>query len=321
MSSSDDADRALAAAAAASSSSPTTDPRKVALFSALCNELLTRGDSIVLYDGICLVCNRFIQFVADRDPARHVHFAPLQSELGQWIIQRKDIPAMDSMLLIASDGDANAGTKGATQQHTAKSDALDAASWFCRTNAALRILASLHPLWLFSLLWIVLWVPASLRDPFYKLFASLRYRLFGVVDPSEGGASCRMVTKQERARYLEYVVKDREKERNKKEKETTAAAAGPSAATATAPVSAAIPSSSSSTSTSGSLLNAPSTDEICAQTDRELELAHGHTHSPTLRARISPTDQPSPAELSAPLSSAAGELKQRKAKNATEASS
>lgn len=46
------------------------------------------GGNIILYDGVCLVCNAFINFVTDHDPEGKMHFAPLQSGQPERISQR-----------------------------------------------------------------------------------------------------------------------------------------------------------------------------------------------------------------------------------------
>lgn len=87
-----------------------------------------------------------------------------------------------------------------------------APQWFVRSSAVLRIAARLQPTWLFSLLWLVLLLPAIVRDTGYRIFASLRYRLFGKFASKEASAECREITRALRPRFLELVVKRREKE-------------------------------------------------------------------------------------------------------------
>lgn len=68
-----------AAAASAAFVGAVVRSSRPARFAALAGGLFAAGHRVVLYDGICLVCNAFINFVTDHDPEGIVHFAPLQS--------------------------------------------------------------------------------------------------------------------------------------------------------------------------------------------------------------------------------------------------
>ena len=56
---------------------------------------------IILFDGTCNVCNASVQFIIKRDPEAQFHFASLQSEVGQYLLQRFKVhPDLDTMVLI-----------------------------------------------------------------------------------------------------------------------------------------------------------------------------------------------------------------------------
>lgn len=197
---------------------------------------------------------------------------------------------MDSMILIEG---GSGSSNGAVGDH----------AWYCRSTAILRMAARLHPQWLFSLIWLVLLIPACLRDAGYKLFASVRYRVFGKIDPAAAGdgAGCRLVTKAMRGRFLEYRVKDLEKAWRKKEKEEedeqlrrqqrqqqqkekeegSAPAAAP--AVVASPVRSRSPSSAAAPPLAD-LTAAAGSAEILAQTDAEIERQHCHAHAPGQQA-------------------------------------
>lgn len=133
----------------------------------------TTDNSIVLFDGVCSFCNGAVNFIIERDTAKRYKFAPLQSEIGQKLIKdyRLDkIEKLDSVVLIEN------GTA------------------YTHSTAALRIAGNLNGFWRYFAFFSV--VPPVIRDTFYKLFAKLRYQLFGKKD------ACMMPTPEIRERFL-----------------------------------------------------------------------------------------------------------------------
>jgi predicted DCC family thiol-disulfide oxidoreductase YuxK len=136
------------------------------------------GDrSIILYDGVCGLCNGLNQFVLARDPDGRFRFAALQSALAAEILGRhgRDPRDLDTVYLVLGHG-------GPDERLLRKSDAL---LWILRelggpwrTTGALRVL------------------PRFLRDLGYDLVARTRYRLFGRYD------SCPIPDPRHRARFL-----------------------------------------------------------------------------------------------------------------------
>jgi len=57
---------------------------------------------IILFDGICNLCNNSIQFTIKRDPKFKFKFASLQSEFGQKLLEKYNLPInnMDTFILI-----------------------------------------------------------------------------------------------------------------------------------------------------------------------------------------------------------------------------
>ena len=128
--------------------------------------------AIILFDGVCNFCNGSVNFIIERDKAGYFKFAPLQSEIGQKLLEEHGIDKTetDSVVLI-EDGKA-----------------------YVRTTAALRIARKLSGYWSWFYGFIV--VPSFIRDIFYKLFAKYRYRMFGKQD------ACMMPTPEIRERFL-----------------------------------------------------------------------------------------------------------------------
>ena len=127
---------------------------------------------IILFDGVCNFCNGSVNFIIERDKKSYFKFAPLQSEIGQKLLDeyKIDKTQTDSVVLI-ENGEA-----------------------FVRTTAALRIARKLSGAW--KLFYAFIIVPSFIRDVFYKLFAKYRYKMFGKTE------ACMMPTPELRARFL-----------------------------------------------------------------------------------------------------------------------
>ena len=135
----------------------------------------TTEHPVVLFDGVCNLCNGAVQFIIDRDPSGHFRFAALQSEPGKALLRARNYPVPegdpDTVLLVQGD------------------------AVYSHSTAALRIARKLHRLYpvlgLLGLLW-----PRFIRDAVYRFIARNRYRWFGKEE------SCRVPTPELRARFL-----------------------------------------------------------------------------------------------------------------------
>lgn len=126
--------------------------------------------AIVLFDGVCNLCNGAVRFIVRRDRQRHFRYASLQGETGRILLSRhfpEPGGAPDSIILI-EDGKA-----------------------YVRSEAVLRILRRLGPYRM--IVPALRLIPLPLRDFLYRLIAGNRYRLFGKRDrcmiPSSGTKS------------------------------------------------------------------------------------------------------------------------------------
>ena len=132
------------------------------------------GKSIVLFDGVCNLCNGAVLFIIDRDPRQRFLFAPLQSDFAVGLLasidQEAPVAGADSIVLI-EDGRV-----------------------YLRSAAALRVAKHLSGLW--PLLGVLALVPTGLRDRAYDLVARNRYRWFGRQE------ACRVPTPELRQRFL-----------------------------------------------------------------------------------------------------------------------
>ncbi|MCH7638529.1 MAG: DUF393 domain-containing protein [Bacteroidetes bacterium] len=127
---------------------------------------------IILFDGVCNLCNHAVDFVIDRDPELVFRFASLQSHLGERLLTGFEIDTneTDSLVLIE-----------------------EGRAYVCST-AALRIVRRLGKLW--PAVYGLIVVPRPLRDAVYKAIARRRYRWFGRRE------TCRLPTPEEQARFL-----------------------------------------------------------------------------------------------------------------------
>ena len=114
-------------------------------------------DNVILYDGICVFCSRWIQFVVSHDTAKVFRFTPIQSDYGRELA--------NTFHINPDDPDTNAVIH-------------DGLPYF-RSDAALIVL-SMMPRWRW--ICVLRFLPKTLRDSFYSLVANNRYRIFGKWD-------------------------------------------------------------------------------------------------------------------------------------------
>lgn len=126
---------------------------------------------VVYFDGVCNLCNSFVDFLIRRDPEHLLKFAPLQ---GETAAQRLPAELRESLgTVVFEDADGR---------------------FYVRSAAALRAIASLGGA--LSAARALLVVPPSVRDAIYRVVASNRYKWFGQRD------TCRLPTAEERAQFL-----------------------------------------------------------------------------------------------------------------------
>jgi len=141
---------------------------------------------ILLYDGVCGLCNRIVQFVLRRDRNAIFRFASLQSAFAAAILARHG----------ADPGDLN--TFYAVVNHELPNESL-----LSRSDAGIFVLKQLPGPWRNAAFLLQL-VPKFLRDVAYKVVARSRYRIFGRFDV------CQLPSDQDRSRFLDLRSKDSE---------------------------------------------------------------------------------------------------------------
>ena len=111
-------------------------------------------DDVILYDGVCVFCSRWIRFIATRDTSKRFRFTPIQSDYGARLAQAFGIDP--------NDPDTNAVIHGGVA--------------YFKSDAALTVLSHL-PGWGWARVFFA--VPKPLRDAVYDVVAKNRYRIFG----------------------------------------------------------------------------------------------------------------------------------------------
>lgn len=128
---------------------------------------------VLLFDGVCNLCNGVVQFVIKRDPQGKFRFSSLQSGTGQELLQKFDLPTTDFESFVLVEGNR----------------------YYRKSTAALRLFKKLGKGW--QLLYAFIIIPTPIRDWFYSLVANNRYKVFGRTD------ECWIPTPELKARFLD----------------------------------------------------------------------------------------------------------------------
>ncbi len=140
-------------------------------------DVKTAPAPVLLYDGICGVCNGAVQTILRLDPHGSLRFAPLQGQFAEGVIDRHpNLSGVDSIVFVEDPG-------GPAEQVAIK------------TDAALRVAEYLGGPWHAFRAAAV--IPEPLRDRLYDGFARVRYRVFGTHD------TCPIPPPEVRARFLD----------------------------------------------------------------------------------------------------------------------
>lgn len=133
---------------------------------------MSQAKAVILFDGVCNLCNASIDFVIKRDKRDHFLVGALQEEAGKKLLDNFEVNPeyLDSLVLIEDN------------------------QIYFRSTAALRIAKNLPGLWPLFYGFIIL--PPFLRDGFYDWIGKNRYRWFGKKN------TCRIPTSVEKAKFL-----------------------------------------------------------------------------------------------------------------------
>ncbi len=134
--------------------------------------LVDHQTPILLFDGVCNLCNHAVQFVIQHEKSAIIHFAPLQSELGKSYLQQAQLPAdeLESLIFVENG------------------------RLYTYSTGALRMSRYLKTPWNWAYGFLI--VPRPIRDFFYHFIARNRYRWLGKKE------ECMLPSPEVRARFL-----------------------------------------------------------------------------------------------------------------------
>jgi predicted DCC family thiol-disulfide oxidoreductase YuxK len=141
---------------------------------------------VLLYDGVCGLCNGAVRFILRRDVDGAFRFASLQSSLAHRILarHRADPSDLDTAYVVLN-----------FQQDRAEATRSDE-TLLARSDAVLFVMLHLGGLWRIAG-WALRLLPHAVRDWAYGMVARRRYRIFGRYD------TCRLPDAATRARFLD----------------------------------------------------------------------------------------------------------------------
>jgi predicted DCC family thiol-disulfide oxidoreductase YuxK len=134
--------------------------------------------TLVLYDGVCGLCNRLVAFLLRRDRRDQFRFAPLQSELAQTVLRRYGLDPNDCDTVVVFADFRQPAEQALT-----------------RSEAALWAIGRLGGIW--RTFAIAKLIPLSVREAVYRFIARRRYRIFGNYD------ACPLPRPEDRRKFLD----------------------------------------------------------------------------------------------------------------------
>lgn len=128
--------------------------------------------SVILFDGVCNLCNGFVQFTIERDKDQYFKFASLQSDTAKEILASfgLDNQSLSTVILVENG------------------------QYYTKSTAGLTIISRFGGLW--SLAKVLLIFPKFIRDVVYDFIARNRYKWFGEKE------SCWIPTPELKKRFL-----------------------------------------------------------------------------------------------------------------------
>lgn len=117
-----------------------------------------RDKSLLLFDGVCNLCNGAVNFIIDKDHCNRFVFASLQSKLGQQMARKYNFPKDDFKSMVLVKGN----------------------KVFLKSDAALEVSRDLSKGW--RLLFAFKIIPKFIRNGIYDIIAANRYKWFGKED-------------------------------------------------------------------------------------------------------------------------------------------
>ena len=117
---------------------------------------MSSGSAIIVFDGVCHLCNGWVQFLLKRDKSERFLFAAMQTAAGRRLLQDHGLDPDSPVSFLLLENDIP----------------------YSDSTAILRVLDQLGGAWK-SVAIVLTGIPRIVRDPAYRFVARHRYRLFG----------------------------------------------------------------------------------------------------------------------------------------------
>lgn len=127
---------------------------------------------IILFDGVCVLCNSAVRFIIRYDKKGYFKFASLQSPFAKILLNNRNLPLTEMQSIILIDDD----------------------TVYTMSDAILNICKKLDGIW--PVFYVFKLLPLSFRNYLYKIIAKYRYAWFGIYE------SCKLPSDKIKARFL-----------------------------------------------------------------------------------------------------------------------
>tara|TARA_R110002050_G_scaffold296426_1_gene456405 strand:- start:55290 stop:55697 length:408 start_codon:yes stop_codon:yes gene_type:complete len=131
--------------------------------------------NIIFFDGVCNLCNGFINYIIDKDKNKSIFYSTLQSDFAKTTLNKFDNLILDSNYTTIFYYSNN--------------------NLYSKSTAVLYVLSELSPFNKF-IAKVLLLIPKFIRDYIYAIISKNRYKLFGKKE------TCRLPTKEEKQQFI-----------------------------------------------------------------------------------------------------------------------
>ena len=135
------------------------------------NEPIPQNKNIIFFDGVCGLCNKFVDFILRIDHHNEFIFAPLQGDFAKKVLPEKYINEMKSVILLKNNGDL-----------------------YSQSKAVIEILSDIGGVWKLAKIANIL--PDTILNKAYDLVSENRYKIFGKKD------TCRLPSPEEKDKFI-----------------------------------------------------------------------------------------------------------------------
>lgn len=151
--------------------------------------------SIVFFDGVCNLCNGFVDFLVRHDRRQVLRFASLQGNTARELLGPGAGENLSSVVFYQNESSNKSGNESGNESGNRSGNSPKSGSTTIESLAVIQILSKLGGAW--RALIILKPIPSFIRDPIYRFVARNRYRWFGKRE------TCRRPSPDQRALFLD----------------------------------------------------------------------------------------------------------------------